>query len=249
MNTIIGHTGFVGLNLCEQINFKYKYNSENIHKINNIEHDIVYCCGISGNKFWANKNSVIDKENIENLICNIKNIKCNKLILISTIDVYKNNINKNENDFKCDDKHHPYGWNRYWAELEFKKIFNEKLYIVRLPALFGNFLKKNIIFDLLNNIFYSKINLDNVYQFYYLSNLSNDIKYVIDNNIDEINLSTEPIKLNDIVEKYFKFNNEVMFFDERNGYIYNLKTKYSNNGYWQNKNEVLNDLDKWLKKY
>lgn len=249
MNSIIGYTGFVGLNLCEQIDFIYKYNSENINEISNVEHDIVYCCGISGNKYCANKNGEIDKVNIEKLINNVKRIKCNKLILISTIDVYENTNNKDEDGFKCDDKHHPYGWNRYWAELKFKKFFNEKLYIIRLPSLFGKFLKKNIIFDLLNNKFYSKVNLENLYQFYYLSNLSTDIDYVINKNISEINLFSEPIKLKEIVKNFFSFNDEVMYFDEKNKYIYNLKTKHTINGYWQNKCEILNDLSKCIKEY
>ena len=88
MNTIIGHTGFVGSNLVNQIFFENTYNSENIGAINLIEHDIVYCCGIQGNKYWGNKNEVEDKKNIDSLIQQLESLKCNRFVLLSTIDVF-----------------------------------------------------------------------------------------------------------------------------------------------------------------
>jgi nucleoside-diphosphate-sugar epimerase len=249
MNTIIGHTGFVGSNLCDNINFSHKYNSKNINDIIDTDHDVIYCCGISANKFWANKNGGVDKQNIDDLINTIKSVKCNQFILISTIDVYSDLSNKNEDDNKCDKSHHAYGWNRYYAENKLGEIFGDKLQIIRLPALFGNNLKKNILYDLKNKTFFGKVNLDNKLQFYHVDNLAKDIQYMVDKNIKELNLFTEPIPLGEIVDKFFEYNDEIMYKDIDSSFVYDLRTKYLESGYWLNKENVLNDLKKWLKEY
>ena len=53
---LIGYTGFVGNNLAEQTEFDFVYNSKNIHEIQGKTFDIVYCAGMPGTKWIANKN-------------------------------------------------------------------------------------------------------------------------------------------------------------------------------------------------
>lgn len=249
MNTIIGYTGFVGSNLCRDIKFTHHYNSKNINSIDNLKHDVIYCCGISGNKFWANKNGEEDKKNIDFLIECLKTVECNKFILISSIDVYNKTINSTEDGFKCDSSHHPYGFNRYNAEKKLEEIFGDKLQIIRLPALFGNNLKKNILYDLIHNKFYGKINLENKMQFYYISRLHKDINYLISNNVKELNLFTEPLTIGEIVDLFFNVNNEIMYNDKSTAFIYDLKTKHSLTGYWLPKEDVIKDLNEWVKEF
>lgn len=231
MNTLIGHTGFVGQNLMDQIYFEHCYNSKNINEINNIEHDIVYCCGISGNKYLANKNPEEDRENIDNLISALYKLKCNKFILISTIDIL----------IDC-----PYGKNRLIAENKISEIFDDKLYIFRLGGLFGNYLKKNLLFDLINEKYFSKINLENKLQWYYIGDLREDIQTLIDFGIHRANLFNEPISTREIVENFFEFDSNNMYSDKKSAVIYDFKSSFD--GYWHDKSYILKKLGKWLKK-
>ena len=87
---IIGYNGFVGSNLIRQYDFDLFYNSKNYKEIENKEFNLVVCCGISAAKWWANLNGNEDLNNINNLLNSLKTIKCNRFVLISTIDVYDN---------------------------------------------------------------------------------------------------------------------------------------------------------------
>lgn len=146
---IIGYTGFVGSNLDNQMKFNKKYNSKNINEIRNKEFDIVYCAGVSAIKWFANQNPEKDIIGINNLIENLKTIKTKMFVLISTIDIYSDFINIDEDTIPDISKQDTYGKNRFFLENWVKSNFENSL-IVRLPALFGKGLKKNFIYDLLN---------------------------------------------------------------------------------------------------
>lgn len=151
MNALIGYTGFVGSNLKNQFNFDELYNSKNIKDIRNKKFDVVVCAGVRAQKWYANQNPHEDMEMINQLINDIKTIKCKKFILISTIDVYKVTDNVDENTKIDINGLHPYGYNRYYLENWVESYFENAL-IVRLPALFGQGLKKNFIYDIITKI-------------------------------------------------------------------------------------------------
>lgn len=245
-DTLIGYTGFVGSNLKEQVHFEYFFHSRNIQNISLMQHDTIYCAGISSNKFYANSNENVDRENIDNLLKELKKVKCKRFILISTVDVYQNLSNQNEDDFKSNDEHHAYGKNRLYFENEIKKIFNN-YYIVRIPGLFGKYLKKNILYDLINNTFYHKVNLAQQFQWYYITDLVNDINRIIKQNIREVNLVTEPIELKKIVTTFFEETSD-MIYDDTNCVKYDVRSKYTATGYWYTADEILEKMKKWLNK-
>ena len=84
---------------------------------------------------------------------NISSINPKKVVLISTIDVFKTPVNVNETT-KIDTKNlHAYGYNRYQLECWVRENYPDAL-IIRLPALFGINLKKNFIYDFINLIPY-----------------------------------------------------------------------------------------------
>ena len=93
---LIGYTGFVGSNLCEQKSFSEYFNSSNIEKIKNHEFDMLICAGLSGTKYKINKNPSSDLCNINNQKKLLKAIQVDKIIFISTIDVFdkKNTVNE-----------------------------------------------------------------------------------------------------------------------------------------------------------
>lgn len=151
MKSIVGFTGFVGSNICLSTDFDKYYNSKNIQDAYGSKPDVLVYSGVRAEKFLANKNPVKDYEIVLNAINNIKRIAPKKIVLISTIDVYKNPVMVDE-DTRVDTVDlQPYGFNRYhlenWVESNFKDYL-----ILRLPGLYGDNLKKNFLFDLINII-------------------------------------------------------------------------------------------------
>lgn len=151
MISLVGYTGFVGSNIDLKGNIDKKYNSQNIKEAYGTNPDILIYSGVRAEKFLANKEPQVDLESIKEAFENIKKINPKKIVLISTIDVYKNPVNVDENtDIDTEDLH-PYGLNRYYLEKWVEERFEDHL-IVRLPGLYGENIKKNFIYDLINII-------------------------------------------------------------------------------------------------
>lgn len=151
MEILVGYTGFVGSNIIKSHEFDGLYNSKNIDKAFGTNPDLLVYSGIRAEKFLANKEPEKDMEIIGNAIQNIKRINPAKLVLISTIDVYKNAVEVSENTFVDTSDLHSYGFNRYHLEKWVQDNIEDYL-IVRLPGLYGENIKKNFIYDLINFI-------------------------------------------------------------------------------------------------
>jgi len=176
---IIGHTGFVGRNLVQQHSFQHFYSSRNIHTIEGQTYDVVVCCGAPGTKYLANKFPDQDRASIEKLKTHVQRMNVRRLfILISTIDVYAQvGAGLNEDDLSSPEQvtTEPYGRHRYELEQFVRETFPERHLIVRLPGVFGPYLKKNIIYDLINGNIGSWVVLNAQFQFYDLRWLWRDI--------------------------------------------------------------------------
>ena len=221
-NCIIGYTGTVGKNLVKQGKFSYFFNSKNIKKIHKNSYNLTFVCAPHAKKWWANKFPKKDDYITNKLIKNLSNLKTKKIILISTIDVYNVEAMANENSPISIDKLNIYGKNRYKIEKFVENSFNN-YFIIRLPAIYGNYLKKNIIFDLMNNNNLNQIRLKSSFQWYFIGNLMKDIKKIINKKIRKINLFTEPIPTSELVNLFFKEKKK--YLDQKNsGKNYNLKT-------------------------
>lgn len=149
---LIGHTGFVGSVLKGLTNFSHLYNSKNIKDIHGEEFDLAICAGIPAAMWLANNEPEQDLAQIKNLFEDLKQAKIKKFVLISTVAVYDNSaFPADESDHDKYETNLAYGKNRRIAEELAQECFNET-YILRLPALFGPGLKKNLISDLMNLI-------------------------------------------------------------------------------------------------
>ena len=241
---IIGYTGFVGFNLCQQTEFDDYYNSKNINDIKNKSYETVVCCGIDAKKWIANKDPENDLQKIKSLLEILKTVKCNRFIHISTIDVY-GDISAGLDECHPVSPSHPYGENRLYAEMELQKIF-KNIIIVRLPGLFGYGLKKNIVYDLINNKCDS-IDLKSKFQWYYLGDLWNDIKRIICLNGKVVNLFTEPITNKEIFDIFSKYSTYTPSIIETNTIEYDCTTIYSHTKYWASKEYILNKLNSYIK--
>jgi sugar phosphate isomerase/epimerase len=248
-NIIIGYSGFVGSNLLQFYKFDELYNSSNFINAKNKNFNTIYFCGIPAVKWYANKNPEIDDKVINNIIDILNTITCNKFILISTIDVYEETDKLLDEDYICNyNNNHTYGKNRYIFEKYIEKQFLDH-HIIRLPALFGKGLKKNIIYDLLNN---NSIPLNTSFQWYNLDWLKKDIDIIIGNKIKLCNLFTEPFETNEILKIFENIYKKKYIVDTNNKRIeYNTCTKYSklfgnDNCYIRSKDLVIDDIKEFL---
>lgn len=200
-DALIGHTGFVGSNLDRQHEFGARYNSANIEEIAGTLIDTLVFSGAQGKKWWANQNPEEDWQGIEKALVPLRRAEVRKLILISTIDVLPPGTGHDERT-DCSTEHHAYGANRFRLEEELKAMIPDTT-IIRLPALFGTGLKKNVIYDLLTDNMLEKINPASSFQYYDLARLWSDIGRVVEAGIDLIHLFPEPLATSTILEAYF----------------------------------------------
>ena len=237
---LIGYTGFVGSTLLKQASFEDLYRSTNIQDIDNKTFDTVVCAGAPAQKWLANKDPEDDLQKIERLISHLKTIQCKTFVLISTVDVFKSPLNIDEETPAQEDGLHPYGLHRHLLE-KFVASHFENALIVRLPGLVGPGLRKNVIFDLLNNNNLDVVDSRGVFQFYPMVNLWADIQVALQKNLKLVHLTAEPIAVHDIASKGFgiNFNNEKATPPAQ----YNMKTRHADlygksGGYQYSKTET-----------
>lgn len=185
---IVGSTGVIGRYLKTVVPYTHLFNSSNVNDIINYEFDTVYISAPSSNRLKANTNPDNDLENIKNLFNSIKDTSIGSVILISTVDTLLR-------------KHLPYGKNRCMLEKLISDNFNT--HIVRLSSIVHSSITKNPLFDLKHQQYLHNINLNMEIQWYDLNNLSKDISHVVEKNLKEYNLVSEPISNREIVDRFF----------------------------------------------
>lgn len=202
-NALVGYTGFVGSNLATQFHFDALYNSSNIESIAGQSFALLVFAGAQSKKWWANQNASADWAGIQKAIQPLKSVSAARAVLISTIDVLPP---ESPNADETTDCHRPgdigYGYNRLRLEDAFRAIFPNAL-IVRLPALFGPGLKKNIIFDLIHDNGLDKINPASTFQYYDVTRLRADIDIAMRANLPLVHLFTEPLGTREVMERFF----------------------------------------------
>jgi hypothetical protein len=247
---IVGYTGFVGSNLLQFYKFDHFYNSKNFHEASGKSFDTMFFCGVPAIKWLANKYPQEDQDILDKIKEILKTITAKKLILISTIDVY------NDVDRECDEDYaidwyinHPYGNHRYMFEQFISKQF-ENHHIIRIPALFGKGLKKNLIYDLLKNNQLQNIPINSMFQWYDLNWLKTDIDLIIKNDLKICNLFTEPLETKEILNLFYYSTDS--YNNNEKKMVYNTKTKYNKlfnssvSGYIRDKDTVLTNIKTFL---
>ena len=202
MQVLIGHSGYIGTTLKRQTFFQLLFRSTNIGDIYGVELDTVVCCAAPAQKWIANREPEADLHNIEGLIEHLKTVRCNTFVLISTVDVFKNPVGMHENTPVDEPGLHPYGLHRRLLEKFVEDHFPNHL-IVRLPGLVGPGLRKNVIFDFLNNNNLHAIDSRGVFQFYPMVNLWYDIQVALQSGLKLVHLTAEPVSVADISETCF----------------------------------------------
>ncbi len=149
MDALIGNTGFVGGHLCRQHHFEAKFNSRNIFEAGLQDYQTVVCAAAPGSMFEANRFPDLDKERVAGLISQLGRICTQRFVLISSIAVLEDFDGGHDESTAAFQRDLAYGRHRRQLEVYCQGRFADCL-IVRLPALFGEGLKKNFLFDILN---------------------------------------------------------------------------------------------------
>lgn len=199
---LIGFTGFAGSTLAKQTVFDANYRSINIGDIDGKSFGTVVCAGAPAQKWIANREPEADRQKIEGLIDHLKTIQCKTFILISTVDVFKTAVGVDEDTPVDESGLHAYGLHRRLLEKFVESHFPHYL-IVRLPGLVGPGLRKNVIFDFLNDNNLQAIDSRGVFQFYPMVNLWYDIQTALNAGLKLVHLTAEPISVADISQQGF----------------------------------------------
>lgn len=148
-SALIGSTGFVGANLLAATTFDELYHSRNIHSIKGKSFSTVVCAGIPASMWMANHHPDQDLAQINSLLDILATITAKHFVLISSIAVYQQPVRGFDENSATFEQSLAYGHHRWQAEKRIQTLFAQS-HIIRLPALFGIGLKKNFLFDLLN---------------------------------------------------------------------------------------------------
>ena len=155
MKALVGYTGFVGSNICQAAGEELRalYHSKNIQEAYGTSPELLIYSGVRAEKYLANHSPEQDMALIRTAEDNIARIQPKKLVLISTIDVFKVPKDVDETTPIDTDQLQTYGYDRYQLEVWVREHYPDAL-IVRLPGLFGDNIKKNFIYDYIQYIPY-----------------------------------------------------------------------------------------------
>jgi hypothetical protein len=255
MKLLIGNTGVIGTTLKQGIKFDYEFNSSNLKDLLNLEIDStqaeLYLSCLPATKWLINQDPQSDLENIYSILEIISKKSYKKIILYSTIDVYENSPLESDESYNPNVSSLNYGSNRLLFEkLVTHTLTYTNLLILRLPAIFGDNIKKNILFDLLNNNEIHKIKLNSQYQWYNLNDLVMDTEHCLvtyQAKSITINLFPEPIATSELLSLCGVDLSQVDSVSE--GAKYNFKTNSNPTLYVRKKKRILSEIEEFITNY
>lgn len=248
MKYILGATGVVGSSLMEQTAFEGGFCSRNLKDILSLPDDCeIYLSCLPAQKWLVNQNLERDLENINQILNVLKQKRFSKVVLISTIDVYSETLNFADESINPGFTKLSYGHNRRLFELLVKEFVKTKdLKIFRLPAIFNKNIKKNVVYDLINNNNLEKIVNNSFFQWYNLDNLYDDIVRYSRKYPNEVifNLFPEPLHTSQIVSLFPNAQDKIDYTTQ--GSQYNYCTKFTNDSYHYSAKQSLEEIKKLI---
>ncbi|MEX0833808.1 MAG: NAD-dependent epimerase/dehydratase family protein [Actinomycetota bacterium] len=238
----------MGSNLALAAPFDAAFRSTDIDQIRGREFSLVICAGLSAAKWIANREPLADREKMESLVKAVGEAKIEEFVVISTVDVYPDPREVDEDTEIDRNALSPYGAHRQEFEVFVERRF-PKPRIIRLPGLFGPGLRKNAIFDLLHDHELEKLNPSSRYQWFDIRRLWDTIQRVREADLTEINISTEPLAMSEIIESNFpgadlEESAPSVYYDMRSRHAEMLGGR---SGYILSKNEVLQDISTFVR--
>jgi len=202
VDALIGYSGYVGSSLLRQRDFDARFRSSNAGELRGAHFDLVVCAAAPAQKWIANRDPVADQRNIEALVGHLGAMRCERFVLVSTVDVFASAVGVTEDSPVEEGGLHAYGLHRRQLELAVKALFPSCL-VVRLPGLVGPGLRKNVIFDFLNDNNLSAVDSRAVFQFYPMVNLWSDMEVALRSGISLLHLTAEPLSVAEVAQEGF----------------------------------------------
>lgn len=161
------------------------------------------CAGLPGAKYLANADPEGDWANTRKLAQALSSVRTKQLILISTVDVYAQPVGVDEGCVPAFDGSQAYGRNRAWFEAFVRSAFSETL-VVRLPALYGDGLRKNLVFDLLQGRTeqFQLMPPDSQFQFFDVGRTWEYVEKSLAAGLSVVNLATEPLRAQEVASLF-----------------------------------------------
>lgn len=216
---LVGSTGFVGGNLAAAGDFTKLYHSTNVREGFGAHNELVVYAGVPAAMFLANSDPEADLAVMRAARENLRALNGRQTVLISSICVYADSRGKTEADEPQPAGLAAYGANRLQLERWVREDFSDAL-IVRLPALYGQGLKKNFLYDL-RTITPSMLKPEKYDELAQKSALVRDSYTLADNGFYKLNGTVDAAAL----RAFFAANdfNALAFTDSRSRYqFYNL---------------------------
>ena len=151
MDILVGCTGFVGRNLAQQHAFDRCLHSVDVETAYGSHPDLLVYAGVRSEMFLANRDPQADLAHIQEAIHNIQEIGPKECILISTVAVYPDTVGADERTELSPKDLTAYGANRLVLEKWVEENIPNSM-IVHLPAIYGDYLKKNFLYDYIHVI-------------------------------------------------------------------------------------------------
>lgn len=221
-SVLIGHTGTVGSNLASQVDGLELVNSKNIETVYGRKFDVVYMAAGDARKWYAEKNPAAFSNSLEALKSSLFRLECEKMVLFSTVDVLGGD---------AVDEFHPQvrrGLSHYGAaKLSFEgDISNRfrKCSIIRLPALFGEGLKKNVIYDVVNGKVAGPHHPQSTYQWFDLSWLGDVTNFAVTHDINILHAAVEPMSV-ETLNLYM--DNKIPMDESIKAFTYDMKSGHT----------------------
>lgn len=223
-SALIGFTGFVGSSLLRQRQFDAHFNSTSIGTLAQNRYSLIVCAGAPAQKWIANRDPEADRLRLSSLMQAIREVECQRFVLVSTVDVYLNPFGVDE-DVPVDETGlHAYGRHRLEIERLVASRFEDHL-IARLPGLVGPGLRKNAIYDLHHGNNTGAVDSRGIYQFYPMVKLWPDIEIALAARIKLVHLTAEPVSVAEVARDGFgqPFVNELSGAAPR----YDFRSRYA----------------------
>lgn len=234
---LIGANGLVGKSIARKLSFDALQSSTS--PVDESHFDLAVIAAPGAEKWKANLDPKSDLDQIARLISRLDAMSFDKVIHMSTVDVYAN-PNSSDEDSDLVDSSSPYGFHRGMLEQFLTSRFPE-VRIFRLGGLVGDGLKKNAVFDMRNHNRLEAISPATTMQFFPLGKLHEFISKEFDNVGSVLNLTTPPIALSEIASMA-----GVNLNPEAQSYHYDVTSKYFPSGYAVSLKDSLSAIGKYL---
>lgn len=199
---LVGWTGFVGGVLARQIQPVARFRSTDIEQLADADVDEIVCAGAPAEKWRANAEPEADWASISRLIDALRRSRARSCVLVSTVDVYADSRGADESRPVDTAQEQAYGRHRALLEEVVADHFPQAV-VLRLPALFGPGLKKNLVYDLIHQPGARFAHQDSSFQFYDVRDLWGHVLLAQDAGLPVVNLATEPVTSAEVAAECF----------------------------------------------